>query len=101
MLFGQARPGSSFLTGRNFCPLCRGCHPEGKSFLAVALQVVKFSDTEFFDEQLREQFAENMALQGGAPWPGSNYDNFKVGLFCQLQLLPFTGTVPCRSVEVP
>ncbi|CAM9979424.1 unnamed protein product [Ectocarpus sp. 4 AP-2014] len=40
--------------------------------MAVALQVVKFSDDKFFDEQLREKFAEKVALKGCASWPGSN-----------------------------
>ncbi|CAN0561177.1 unnamed protein product, partial [Ectocarpus sp. 12 AP-2014] len=49
----------------------------GVDLLAAALQVVEFSDEEFLDEHLREQFAENaekVARQGSALWPGMNYE---------------------------
>lgn len=57
----------------HFCPVCPD-QAAGKNLLAVALQVVEFSDTEFFDEGLRQQFAENGAVEGRAPWPGMNYE---------------------------
>ncbi|CAN0447592.1 unnamed protein product, partial [Ectocarpus fasciculatus] len=45
--------------------------------LAAALQVVEFSDEEFFDEPLRKHFAENakkVARQGCASQQGMNYE---------------------------
>lgn len=71
LLCWQAQPGSRLVEESDFCSRClnRGA---GKDLLAAALQVVEFSDTEFFDEHLRLQFAETVAGQGGAPWPGSN-----------------------------
>lgn len=59
-----------------FCSRCQE-RAAGIDILAVALQVVNFSDEEFFDAQLREHFAENakrVALQGFALWPGSNFE---------------------------
>ncbi|CAN0431802.1 unnamed protein product, partial [Ectocarpus fasciculatus] len=61
-----ARPGSCLVEESYFCQLCHD-REAGIDLLAAALQVVEFSDEEFFDEPLREQFAENakkVALQG-------------------------------------
>lgn len=95
LLFGQARPGSSLTDGSVFCPLCPRRQAGGEDLLAVALQVVAFSDTEFFVEQLRQQFAEKVALQGDAPWPGSNSHTFEVGA-----LLPRAIAAICRLCTV-
>lgn len=76
----QAQPGSRLVEESYFCPLCQD-RAAGIDLLAVALQVVEFSDEEFFDEQLCQHFAENaenVALQGRALWPGGN---FEVGSF--------------------
>lgn len=54
--------------------------------MAVALQVVGFSDDEFNDAQLQQQFvelAEKAALQGRAMWPGGNFE--VGGVFLRLQ----------------
>ncbi|CAM9196540.1 unnamed protein product, partial [Sphacelaria rigidula] len=70
----QARPGSRLIKEGDVCRACPN-REAGKEFLAVALQVVEFSDKEFFDEQLREQFAEKaeeVDLEGRLPWPRSN-----------------------------
>lgn len=53
------------------CPLCQN-RDAGKEVLAVALQNVEFSDEEFLDARLREQFAEN--ADQVALWPGSNFE---------------------------
>ncbi|CAM9300401.1 unnamed protein product [Ectocarpus sp. 12 AP-2014] len=66
----DARPGSCLVGESDFCKICQD-RAAGLDLLAVALQVVEFSDEEFFDERLREQFAEKMALQGCASWLGS------------------------------
>eukprot|EP00903_Cladosiphon_okamuranus_P009177 g8765.t1 len=71
----NAPPGSPLVESR-FCPLCTD-QEAGKDLLAVALQVVEFSDDEFFGAQLCKQFAENAqnaALGGRALWPGSNFE---------------------------
>ncbi|CAN0458454.1 unnamed protein product, partial [Ectocarpus fasciculatus] len=67
----NARPGSCLVGESDFCKLCQD-RAAGLDLLAVALQVVEFSDEKFFDAQLREQFAEEVARQGCASWPGSN-----------------------------
>ncbi|CAM9610550.1 unnamed protein product [Ectocarpus sp. 6 AP-2014] len=67
----DARPGSSLVGESDFCKLCQD-RSAAVGLVAVALQVVEFSDEKFFDEQLREQFAGKVALQGCASWPGSN-----------------------------
>eukprot|EP00752_Nemacystus_decipiens_P011696 g10379.t2 len=71
----DAQPGSP-LVENSFCPLCTD-RQAGKNLLAVALQVIEFSDEEFFDAQLCQQFAENaenVAVQGRTLWPGSNLE---------------------------
>ncbi|CAN0040813.1 unnamed protein product [Ectocarpus sp. 13 AM-2016] len=67
----DARPGSRLVGESDFCKLCQD-RAAGLDLLAVALQVVGFSDEKFFDAQLREQFSKKVALQGCASWPGSN-----------------------------
>ncbi|CAN0154525.1 unnamed protein product [Ectocarpus fasciculatus] len=70
----NARPGSRLVGESDFCRLCQD-RAAALDLLAVALQVVEFSDEEFFDAQLRKQFAENaekVALQGCSSWPGRN-----------------------------
>ncbi|CAM9558113.1 unnamed protein product, partial [Hapterophycus canaliculatus] len=54
----DAWPGSPLIKSSCFCPLCKK-REAGKGLLAVGLQVVKFSDEEFCDAQLREEFAKN------------------------------------------
>ncbi|CAN0226439.1 unnamed protein product, partial [Ectocarpus fasciculatus] len=51
----DARPGSCLLEESYFCQLCQD-REAGIDLLAAALQVVEFSDEEFFNEPLREQF---------------------------------------------
>eukprot|EP00752_Nemacystus_decipiens_P014355 g12771.t2 len=72
----DARPGSRLVEASYFCPLCQD-RAAGVDFLAVALQVVEFSDEKFFDAELCRGFAENaenMALRGRALWPGANFE---------------------------
>ncbi|CBJ48810.1 LRR-GTPase of the ROCO family, putative pseudogene [Ectocarpus siliculosus] len=71
VLKANARPGSRLVEQGHFCPLCPD-RTAGNDLLGVALQVVEYSDTEFSDAQLREQFADNakrVARQGRALWP--------------------------------
>ncbi|CAM9927172.1 unnamed protein product [Laminaria digitata] len=93
----DAQPGSRLVEEVYICSLCKG-YAACKNLMQVALPVVDFSDTEFFDTQLRDRFAENdrkVALQDGAPWPGSN---FKVGALSPIcigfsranRLMPFS-----------
>ncbi|CAN0271655.1 unnamed protein product [Ectocarpus sp. 12 AP-2014] len=67
----DARPGSCLVGESGFCKLCQD-RSAALGLVAVALQVVEFSDEKFFDEQLREQFAERVPLEGCASWLGSN-----------------------------
>eukprot|EP00752_Nemacystus_decipiens_P014806 g13180.t1 len=68
----DARPGSRLIGESYFCSLCQGNHEAGKDVLAVALQVVGYSDEEFFDARLRGQFSEK--AEQVALWPGSNFE---------------------------
>ncbi|CAM9712032.1 unnamed protein product, partial [Ectocarpus sp. 8 AP-2014] len=75
----DAPPGSGLVEESYFCPLCQD-PTAGVNLLAAALQIVRFSDEEFFDEPLRQQLAENakkVARKGCASLEGSN---FEVGL---------------------
>ncbi|CAM9497291.1 unnamed protein product [Ectocarpus sp. 4 AP-2014] len=70
----DAPAGSGLVEEGYFCPLCQD-REAGVDLLAAALQVVKFSDEEFFDEPLRQKFAENaekVARQGCASPQGRN-----------------------------
>ncbi|CAM9762657.1 unnamed protein product [Ectocarpus fasciculatus] len=73
----DVRPGSRLVEESYFCPLCQD-RATGIDLLAVALQVVKFSDEEFFDAQLREQFAENAkkVARQGSPSPSGSISEF-------------------------
>lgn len=96
----QAQPGSRLVEESYFCPLCQD-RAAGIDLLAVALQVVKFSDDEFFDAQLRQQFAENaekVALQNRALWPGSKSE---VGVILPLQFLRCASDVQRNIVVNP
>eukprot|EP00752_Nemacystus_decipiens_P008486 g7583.t1 len=66
----NARPGNPLVEG-SFCQLCKE-QTAGKGLLAVALQVVKVSDENFLDAELRRQFAER--AENVARWPGSNIE---------------------------
>ncbi|CAB1118449.1 unnamed protein product [Ectocarpus sp. CCAP 1310/34] len=70
------RPGSCLVEESYICQLCQD-RAAGIDLLAAALQVLEFSDEKFFDEPLREQFAENakkVARKDCALWPGMNYE---------------------------
>ncbi|CAM9136686.1 unnamed protein product, partial [Ectocarpus sp. 4 AP-2014] len=70
----DAPGGSGLVEESYFCPLCQD-REAGVDLLGAALQVVEFSDEEFFDEPLRQKFAENaekVARQGCASPQGSN-----------------------------
>ncbi|CAM9521530.1 unnamed protein product [Ectocarpus sp. 12 AP-2014] len=72
----DAPAGSGLVEESYFCPLCQD-REAGIDLLAAALQVVEFSDEEFFDEPLRQKFAENaekVARQGSASQQGSNFE---------------------------
>ncbi|CAN0424446.1 unnamed protein product, partial [Ectocarpus fasciculatus] len=72
----NAPAGSCLVEQSYFCPLCQD-RAAGIDLLAAALQVVEFSDEEFFDEPLRHQFTENankVARQGCASQQGMNYE---------------------------
>ncbi|CAN0447528.1 unnamed protein product, partial [Ectocarpus fasciculatus] len=49
----DAKPGSCLVGESDFCKLCQD-RAAGLGLVAVALQVVEFSDEEFFDARLRE-----------------------------------------------
>ncbi|CAM9963869.1 unnamed protein product [Ectocarpus sp. 12 AP-2014] len=70
----HAPAGSSLVKESYFCPLCQD-REAGVDLLAAALQVVEFSDEEFFDEPLRQKFADiakKVAREGCASRQGSN-----------------------------
>lgn len=93
----QAQPGSRLVEESYFCPLCQD-RAAGIDFLAVALQVVRFSDEEFFDAELCRGFAENAenaSLQGRALWPGGNFDARHLQLVCSVGLLLTTIVLLC------
>eukprot|EP00752_Nemacystus_decipiens_P016125 g14419.t2 len=72
----EARPGSRLVQESDFCSRCVD-RSAGNDLVAVALQVVDFSDEGFVDARLFEQFAEHaekVALTGRALWPGLDYE---------------------------
>ncbi|CAB1102707.1 unnamed protein product [Ectocarpus sp. CCAP 1310/34] len=70
----------------------------GIDLLAVALQVVEFSDEEFFDESLREQFAEKMALRGCASWLGSISEGSRTPWYQDVKTFVGAASVACLTV---
>eukprot|EP00903_Cladosiphon_okamuranus_P006504 g6358.t1 len=73
----NARPGSPLVDEHSFCKLCAE-KKAATGLLAVALQVVEFSDDKFFDSELCQQFAELRqqfeTTENVAWWPGSNME---------------------------
>ncbi|CAM9355194.1 unnamed protein product [Pylaiella littoralis] len=72
----DAQPGTP-LVESSYCPLCKE-EKAGKGLLTVALQTVKFSDEEFFDAKLCQEFANN--AENVALWPGSNSETMLLDL---------------------
>lgn len=108
--FWQTRPGSRLVPEGHFCPVCAD-RQAGTDLLGVALQVVEFTDTEFSDAQLREQFADNatrVARQGRSLWPApiSEVGSYTTLLPCSplnrlLLYLPSSSHVQQRNAVFP
>ncbi|CAN0420532.1 unnamed protein product [Ectocarpus sp. 8 AP-2014] len=96
----DAPAGSCLVEESYFCPLCQD-RAAGVGLLAAALQVVEFSDEEFFDESLRQKFAENakkVAREGCASRQGSNSEVSGTPWYQDVKTWVGAASVACLTV---